>query len=74
MLLIKLQKIYSLTHQHILHTGNEESEDWNKFCSSFHTCSKCIPQISTYVAMGKQKYCTLVVKKKYIHQQQIEVN
>jgi len=27
MLLIKLQKFHSLTHQHILSTGNEESED-----------------------------------------------
>jgi len=67
MLLIKLQKFHSLNHQHILPTGNEESEDWNRFCTSFHTCSKCIQQVSTYVVMGKQKYCTLVVKKKYRH-------
>jgi len=42
MLLIKLRKFHYLTHQHIIHTGNEDSEDWNRFCTSFHTCSKCI--------------------------------
>jgi len=30
-------------------------------------CSKCIPQVNTYVAMGKQKYCVVVVNKKYRH-------
>jgi len=64
MLLIKLRKFHSLTHQHILPIGNEESEDWNRFCISFHTCSKSIPQVSTYVVMGKQKYYIVVVKNK----------
>ena len=33
--------------------------------TSFHTCSKCIEQVSTFIAMGKQKYYAMVVKKKY---------
>ena len=67
MLLIKLRKFHSLTHQHILPTGNEKSEDWNKLCTSFHTCSKRIPQVSSYVVIDKQKYCIVIVKKKYRH-------
>jgi len=53
MLLIKLRKLHSLTHQHILPIGNEESEDLKKFCTSFHACSKRIPRVSTYVGMSK---------------------
>ena len=56
-----------MTHQHILPTSNEEIEDLNRFCTSFYTCSKCILQVNTYVAMCKQKYYTVVVKNKYRH-------
>ena len=53
MLLIKLRKLHSLTHQHILPTDNEESGDLKRFYTSFHSCLKHISRVSTYVGMGK---------------------
>jgi len=64
---IKLRKLHSLTRQQILPIGNEYNEDLKRFCTSFYTCSKCIPRVSTYVGMGKPKYYAVEVKKKYRH-------